>query len=75
MGESEILKIILQGGVAPLLLIIVWTGAKGYWVFGREMRQCQQDRDEWKELALNGTSLARRSIELAHKGSDETKAI
>jgi hypothetical protein len=70
MTLQDVIKLILQGGVAPLLLVIVYTGHKGYWVFRREITECQRDRDEWKEMALSGTLLARRATELAAKDNE-----
>lgn len=55
-----------------MLLFIVWTGHKEYWVFGsvhkRVLEQTvewQKRADKWQELAFKGTRTAERAVELA----------
>lgn len=61
----EIVQVISNTGLVGLLIIIVWGGAKGWWVYGREYKEMKQDRDEWKEAALSGTTIAERAIDTA----------
>jgi len=42
------------------LIVVVVTGSRGMWVFGRELRSAQQERDEWKRIALAGLNVAEK---------------
>lgn len=64
------------GGALVLLILILVAGARGWWVFGREMTNreraheaaildIRQDRDEWKRLALTGTDIAQKAVTAA----------
>lgn len=41
-----------------LLIVVLWTGARGMWVFGRAFEDMKEDRDWWRTQALKGTDLA-----------------
>ena len=62
MDITALYELINKGGVVALLLIIVVAGIKRYWVPGWLYRQILKERDEWKQLALRGSSLATRII-------------
>lgn len=47
-----------------ILLVILWGGAKGYWVFGWVYRMKERESDFWRELALKGTDLAEKTVEV-----------
>lgn len=65
---EEILQLILgPAGVTVLVLVLMFTGWKGLWVFGWQYKDMKQDRDEWKEAALRGTRVAERAIEVHEK--------
>lgn len=64
------------GGALVLLILILVAGARGWWVFGRELTNVsarydatildlRQDRDEWKRQALTGTDIASRAVDAA----------
>jgi hypothetical protein len=72
---QEVLDAILgQLGVLVLLLVILWAGWKGYWVFGWYARELR-DRNEKLERRLDravgaaesGTGLATRATRLAEE--------
>ena len=50
-------------GTVLLLLLVLIGGSRRLWVFGQEYEEMKQDRDDWKALALRGTSLAERALE------------
>ena len=62
MDITALYELINKGGVGALLLIIVVAGIKRCWVPGWLYRQILKERDEWKQLALRGSSLATRII-------------
>lgn len=65
--DQALVDVIVVGGppVIALLLLILVTGARKVWVWGRELEDAEsrcekvsEERDEWRELALQGTALA-----------------
>jgi hypothetical protein len=58
-------------GVAALALVILWAGARGVWVYGRVHRESVEREhsraNEWKDVALGTTHLARESVELLER--------
>lgn len=74
MTVAELLKLVLQGDVAALLLIVIITGMKGMWFFRWYVEELRRDRDEWKEAARNGTYLAARAVETIERAADVGKA-
>lgn len=48
-----------------LLVGVVWGGIKQWWVFGWQYREATRDRDDWRHLALQGTSAADKAAEVA----------
>lgn len=50
------------GGALVFALVILWAGVKRYWVFGWAYTACIAERDEWKEVALRGTTIAERAV-------------
>lgn len=65
MDWNTVVQIADKGGTLVLLLVILWTGSKGRWHFDREFQALRTDRDEWKSLALQGSSLAREAVSIA----------
>jgi hypothetical protein len=60
--------------IAAVLVIIIWGGYKGVWVWGwshkervRELlnrvAELETDRDEWKNLAISNMGLLTKSVE------------
>jgi hypothetical protein len=59
MTIGELWTSIQAGGVPFLLFLILVTGFRGMWVWGYLYRQERAEKEEWKRMALDGTSLAR----------------
>jgi cell division protein FtsL len=72
--------LLTTNAVTPLgmLLIAVWAGARGTWLWGTQhqaivddlkgqLLECKKDRDEWKELALQATTLAKTTASVAEQ--------
>jgi hypothetical protein len=62
---TEIVTLISQGGLIPFLVIVLYMGVKKHWVFGWYARELEEDRNEWKQAAQEGTFVARRAIDTA----------
>jgi hypothetical protein len=58
-------QIVQSGGSLAALFFVVIGGARGWYVWGWTHRAVERDRDFWRQLALSGTSLAQKSLELA----------
>lgn len=63
--EEAIAGLTGQYGVLVICILIGITGARGIWVWGWTYQAIVKDRDEWRELALTGQVVARRSLTLA----------
>jgi hypothetical protein len=64
---DTLLKFLNSGGILGLLLVIVYSGQRGIWVWRREvdginkqLADAKADAEEWKIMALRGTSTAER---------------
>ena len=44
------------------LVIVVATGARGTWVFGREFKAEQAEKEEWKQIAYKALNLGERVV-------------
>lgn len=68
---ADLLKYISQGGVLGLLTLILFGGYKRWWVFGWLYKEAQdrtikaeKEKDDWRDIALHGTSLAEQTVDL-----------
>lgn len=68
---TDILKYVSQGGVLGLLFFILIGGYRKWWVFGwlyseseDRTKKAERERDDWRDLALHGTSLAEQTVDL-----------
>ena len=66
VGIVEITKYANSLSVVAVLVLILLGGFKRWWVFGWHYKQVEQEKNDWRELALKGTSLAEELTE-AHK--------
>lgn len=44
------------------LVIVVATGARGTWVFGRELKASLIREEEWKQIAYKALDLGERAV-------------
>jgi hypothetical protein len=56
-----------QGPLVCVLLLILVTGWKRVWVWGREADSCQKREDEWKEMAMRNMGIADRTLSIAER--------
>jgi hypothetical protein len=59
---EPVVRLLESGGALAALVLILITGVRGDWVFGRFYTSMQEERDEWKRLALDGTGVAERAL-------------
>lgn len=65
MEPSALPEVVQQGGIITFALVVLVGGAKEWWVYGRHYRDALNDRDEWKRMALQGSELADRAVQVA----------
>lgn len=65
MTINELITAINAGGVLLLLVGALFGGSRGWWVYGATFLAMQQDRDEWKDLALRGLQAADKATTVA----------
>jgi hypothetical protein len=76
--QSVVDAILGQAGVIVLLLVILWSGWRGMWVFGwyavelrRRNERLEERLDRAVGAAETGTGLANRAIRQAEGRADE----
>ena len=65
MDIKAVLDVVETAGLIGVLVLILVGGAREWWVYGRFYRAALEDRDEWKRMALTGTELADRAVQVA----------
>jgi predicted nucleotidyltransferase len=69
---SDITPLVRDFGVpVALLLIILWTGARGKWVYGRTYEEMRRRAERYEDLALRAVGAAEGGTELAKRLADE----
>jgi hypothetical protein len=70
MDPSALLDLLNRGGVLALLALVILSGYKRVWVFGKELEDKQKDldrllaeRDRLLDLALSATHETGRAVE------------
>jgi hypothetical protein len=48
---GQIVEYVTRAGLAVMLLILIVGGSRGWWVFGREFKTVEAQRDDWKRQA------------------------
>lgn len=76
---QDTLKYVSQIGVLGLLIIVLYGGYKRLWVWGwlyREqearINKLERERDDWRDIALHGTTLAEATVDLFHRSRSQT---
>lgn len=52
-------------GLSTLLVLILYGGYKGIWVWGHQYQKCDADREQWKSMALHAAGLAETTASIA----------
>lgn len=52
LDPASIADFLGKTGVVGLLVFILVGGARKVWVFGYQLVEMRQDRDQWRDLAL-----------------------
>jgi len=68
---TDIFKWLTSGGIIGILVYILVGGSKGWWVFGwqyddalNRIKQIEKERDDWRDIALQGTQVAEKTVDL-----------
>lgn len=73
MTAEDLQALLNRADIALALALFIVGLVRGWWIMGDRFRDMRQDRDEWRELALGGQVIARRSLTLAtHNEAHET---
>jgi hypothetical protein len=63
--DSALWETLDQWGLLGVLILIGIAGARKWWVFGWLYQDLEHDRNQWRTLALRGTTLTDDAIRLA----------
>lgn len=70
MTASDLQTLLNRADMALALALFIVGLFRHWWVMGDRYREMRQDRDEWREMALSGTVVARRSLTLAKQTAE-----
>lgn len=73
MNVDSILQLVKDAGVTGLLALAILGGFRKWWVFGWQYRACDEERLEWKRLALGGTNLTEQAVQVAKTATQEAE--
>jgi hypothetical protein len=64
MTLQEFGDIINGLGTVGLLIVIIYGGMKGWYVWRREYDSIVRDRDFWRRIAVQGIAAAEKSLDM-----------
>jgi hypothetical protein len=71
---AEIFNFIKDGGTLAVLIIILWSGHRGWWVFGKHYNEVVKELDEARDALLQDTLQSRKAVDLAIELATQLKA-
>jgi hypothetical protein len=67
-GDLEVaLEYVQRGGVLGMLIMVTLGTVRRWWFPAWYVRELEDDRNQWKELALQGTRIAERQTSLVEQ--------
>lgn len=67
MQIDALYTLLRDGGALGLVVLLIIGGMRGWYVWGWHLRETQAECQEWKQIALRGTEIADRSLDVAAK--------
>lgn len=67
---SQVITTVRDAGAIGILVMILLGGYKKWWVWGYMYESAIKERNEWRNIALRGTELADRIVEVTTKKSN-----
>lgn len=64
---ATLTDLLTQGGLAGALAVAIVGALKEWWVPGATYRRALADAEKWRALALRGTGVAEKAVELAEQ--------
>ncbi len=64
----SIMQLLRDAGVLGALLFALMGGWRRWWVWGWAYDEKAQEAKEWRELALSGTTIAERMVDIQRRG-------
>lgn len=72
MNTSDVLKLVQVFGIpAVLFVLILWTGARGVWTWGRETKRERERADRYEGIAFRAVGAAEGGTEVARQLAEE----
>lgn len=68
------LDAIQKAGLIGLLLFFIIGGQRGWWIFGREYDAVREERDTWKQIALDNLGLQSKTVDVLEKAATRLPA-
>lgn len=65
MTAADAYSLLNSGGLLAGLILVLFGGWKSnpWWVFGREFRRIEQERDHWRDLAWKGVNVTEKAVD------------
>lgn len=61
MTPADVVRFLNDAGVIGLLVLIVLSGARGWWVYGRTYRESVSRETEWRAIAMVALELGEQT--------------
>jgi hypothetical protein len=70
MTAADAYSLLNSGGLLAGLILVLFGGWKAnpWWVFGREFRRVEQERDHWRDIAWKGVNVTEKAVDAAAGG-------
>lgn len=75
---TDAFKWVSQGGILGVLVFILVGGYKKWWVWGwiyqdaeERAAKAEKERDDWRDIALTGTSVAEKTVDLFKRSREK----
>jgi hypothetical protein len=66
----ELLDQVGRIGAAGMLIAALIGGFRRWWVWGWQYQEMRDDRDQWRDIAIKGMTVAQGATTIATRGTD-----
>jgi hypothetical protein len=62
---ADVYSLLNSGGLLAGLILVLFGGWKRdpWWVFGREFRRVEEERDRWRDVAWKGVNVTEKAVD------------
>lgn len=72
---AMVIEWVRQASLLTVTVGLLVGSYRGWWIWGKDYRKLEQDRDEWKALALQLGGIATRSLAVRRQAFQEESPL